>query len=131
LFSSEHFEEIALDTEDHKPAKWLRNVNCTFVVWPHGPTRLQEFLYHLNSVRPTMKFIIEVEVNDTLPFSDVFAVKRGPKLTAKIYWKPTHTGHYLHFDSNHLHHVKRGVVYILIGIAKIRIRWISTRKLKV
>jgi hypothetical protein len=28
----EHFEEIGLDTADHKPAKWLRYVDDTFVV---------------------------------------------------------------------------------------------------
>lgn len=29
-----------LDTVDYKPAKWLRYVNNTFVVWPHGPAKL-------------------------------------------------------------------------------------------
>jgi hypothetical protein len=46
----EHFKEIALDTADHKPAKWFRYVDNTFVVWPHGPARLQRFLHHLNSM---------------------------------------------------------------------------------
>jgi hypothetical protein len=35
----EHLEEMALDTADHKPAEWLRNVVNTFVVWQHGPAR--------------------------------------------------------------------------------------------
>jgi hypothetical protein len=39
----EHPEEIALDTADHKPAKWLRYINDTFAVWPHGQARLQQF----------------------------------------------------------------------------------------
>jgi hypothetical protein len=63
----EHFEEIALDIAYHKPAKWLRHVDVTFVVWPQGPAKLQQFLYHLNSLRPTIKFRMEVEPNDTLP----------------------------------------------------------------
>jgi hypothetical protein len=37
----EHFEEIALDTADHKPTKWLTYVDDTFVVWSQGPARLQ------------------------------------------------------------------------------------------
>jgi hypothetical protein len=41
---TEHLEEIALDRADHKPAKWLRYVDDSFVVWPHGPARLQQFL---------------------------------------------------------------------------------------
>jgi hypothetical protein len=61
-----HFEEIALDTADHKPAKWLIYVDDTFMVWPHVPARLQQFLHHLKSVRPTIRFTVEVEANDTL-----------------------------------------------------------------
>jgi hypothetical protein len=33
----EHFEEVALDTADHKPTKRHRYVDSTFEVWPHGP----------------------------------------------------------------------------------------------
>jgi hypothetical protein len=51
----ENSEEIALDTAHHKPAKWLRYIDDTFVVWPHGPARLQKFLHHLNILRPTIK----------------------------------------------------------------------------
>jgi hypothetical protein len=46
----EYSEEIALGTADHKPAKWLRYVDETFVVWSNGPAKLQRFLHHLNSV---------------------------------------------------------------------------------
>jgi hypothetical protein len=51
----EHIEETALDTADYKPTKWLRYVDDTFMVWPHGPARLQSFLDHINSMRPTIK----------------------------------------------------------------------------
>jgi hypothetical protein len=74
----EHFEEITLDTADHKPAKWLRYVD-TFIVWPHEPARLQQFLYYLNSVRPPIKFTMEIEVSDTIPFLDILVMKRGPQ----------------------------------------------------
>jgi hypothetical protein len=115
----EHFEETILDTEDHKPAKWLRYVHDTFVVWPHGPARLQQFLHHLNSLTPIIKFTMEVGINDTVPFLDVMVMKRGPKFTMKMYRKPTHIGRYLHFKSNHPHHVKRGVIDSLISRAKV------------
>jgi hypothetical protein len=52
----EHFEEIALDTGDHKPTKWLRYINGIFMVWPHGAARSQQFLHHRNNIRPTIKF---------------------------------------------------------------------------
>jgi hypothetical protein len=124
-----HFEEIALDTADHKLAKWLRYIDDTFVVWPRGSARLQQFLHHLNSIRPTIKFTMETEANDTLPFFDILVMKRGPKLATTVYQKPTITGCYLHFKPNHPHHVKRGVVHSLINgaVSYVRIRRISTR----
>jgi hypothetical protein len=64
----EHFEEIALDTADHRTAKWLRYVDDTFVVWPHGLARLQQFLHHLNNVGPTIKFIMEDEANQIISY---------------------------------------------------------------
>jgi len=42
---------------------------------------------------------MEVESNNTLPF-----------LSTKVYTKPTHTGHCLHFDSSHSPHVKKQAV---------------------
>jgi hypothetical protein len=86
----EHFEGIGYIGP--KPAKWLGYIDDTFMVWPYVPMRLQEFLHHLKCVRPTIKFTMEVEANDTLPFLDVLVMKRGPKLAMKVYQKLTHTG---------------------------------------
>jgi hypothetical protein len=60
-----------------------------------------------------------MEVEATLPFLDVLVTKRGPKLTTKVYRKPTHTGRYLHFKSNHPRHVQRGVVHSLANRGKV------------
>jgi hypothetical protein len=75
----EHSKEIALDTADHKPAKWLRYIDNTSMVSPHEPARQQQFLHHLNSIRPTIKFTMQVEANDTLPYLDAFVMRRGAK----------------------------------------------------
>jgi hypothetical protein len=127
-----HFEEIALDTADYTPAKWLRYIDDTFIVWPHGPARLQKFFDHINSVRSTIKFTMEIESYNTLPFLNVLVMKQGPKLIIKVYRKPTHTGHYLHFKPNHPHHMKRGVVHRLANRAKVyvKIKRILTTKLR-
>jgi hypothetical protein len=75
-----------LDTTGRKPAKWLRYVDDTSVVWPQEPGWLQKFHHYLNSLRPTIKLSIEVENNNTLPF-DALNMKRGPKLATKVYRK--------------------------------------------
>ena len=58
----EYFETLALDTAEQKPSLWLRHVGDTFVILPHGLDRLQEFCNHINSIRPTFKFTMEVEL---------------------------------------------------------------------
>jgi hypothetical protein len=40
-FFKEHFEKAALDATQYQPSMWLRNVDDTFLVWPHGPERLR------------------------------------------------------------------------------------------
>ncbi|PNF14821.1 hypothetical protein B7P43_G06341, partial [Cryptotermes secundus] len=32
----EHFEQLAIDSAQDKPSLWLRYVDDTFVIWPHG-----------------------------------------------------------------------------------------------
>jgi hypothetical protein len=114
----EHFEGISLDTADHSPAKWLRYVDI-FVVYSHGPARWQQFLLHLNSLRPNILFTMDTEINNVPPFLDVLVMKRGPKLTTNVYRIAAHMGRYLHFKSNHPHHMKRGVIRVLISRAKV------------
>jgi hypothetical protein len=46
---TEHFEKLALDSEQHKSSLWLRHVGDTFVVWPHGPEWLHKFYSQLSS----------------------------------------------------------------------------------
>ena len=75
---------------------------------------VDELLSHLNSIRPTIKFTMELEEGGSLPFLDtrVTRVANG-KLDITVYRKQTHTDRYLHFKSHHPTHVKRGTVRCL------------------
>jgi hypothetical protein len=115
----EHFEEVTLDTGEYKPAKWLRYVDDTFMAWTHGPARLQQFFDHINSVKPTIKFTMEAQTNNTLPFLDVMVMKRGLELITEVHRKPAHISRYVHFNSSHPHHEKRGVVHSLVNRANV------------
>jgi hypothetical protein len=88
-------------------------VDDTFVVWPHGSEQLQNFLNHLNSLRPSTQFTMATESDSMIPFLDVLVIRKGMTLAAKVYRKPTHTGRYLNFKSNHLLYVKRGLIQSL------------------
>jgi hypothetical protein len=86
----ENFEQLALTTEQQKPKMRLRYVDDTFVIWPHGPVWLQEFLDHLNNLGPSIQFTMETECNNTLPFLDVLITRRESSLITTDY-KKTYT----------------------------------------
>ena len=119
----EFFEELALETAPTRPRLWKRYVDDTFCILRKGST--EKLLHHLNGVRPTIKFTVEQEEDGTLPFLDTLLRRREDgSLDVSVYRKPTHTDRYLHFESHHPTHVKRGVVRCLHDRAR---RVISTQ----
>jgi hypothetical protein len=62
-----------------------------FVVWPHGPEQLQNFLNHLHNLRPAIQFTMEIESDGVIPFLDVLVIQKETSLATKAYGKPTHT----------------------------------------
>jgi hypothetical protein len=63
-----------------------------FVVWIHGLKQLQNFPSHLNTLRPTIQFTMEIESDSAIPFLDVLVVRKEMTLAIKVYRQPTHTG---------------------------------------
>ncbi|XP_050299707.1 uncharacterized protein LOC126738416 [Anthonomus grandis grandis] len=114
----EWFEEHAIDASRCKPKLWLRYVDDTFIIWDKEEKALQEFLLHLNSFRPTIKFTMETEKDSALPFLDVLVKKVGGNLRTSVYRKPTHTGQYLHYESNHPATTKVGIIRSLYNRAR-------------
>ena len=57
----EDFEQMALVTADSVPKLWLRHVDDTFIVWPHGRTQLVTFLDHLNGLCKKIQYTMEIE----------------------------------------------------------------------
>ncbi|XP_072400412.1 uncharacterized protein [Diabrotica undecimpunctata] len=95
-------EERAIRTAEYKPKLWLRYVEDTFIIWTHGVDKLTEFLEYINSIHPKIKFTMELESNQQLPFLDVLIIKKeNGNIGYTVYRKPTHTDRYLHADSHH------------------------------
>ena len=103
---------------------WLWNQQSSSL--PHGSVTLMtpllsgtrersllDFLEHLNSTRPSIQFTVELEEDRKLPFLDVLVTRRDDRLSTSVYRKKTHTDRYIHFSSNHLDRVKRGVIQCL------------------
>ena len=94
-----------------------RYVDDTFCMLKKGA--IEELVSHLNSLRPTIQFTVEVERDGSLPFLDtVLWRKEDGTLSISVYRKPTHTDHCLDFQFHHPHHVKRGLVRCLYDRAK-------------
>ena len=71
---------------------------------------LKSFLEHLNFWRGDLKFTIELEEDNKLPFLDVLLLKNENSLDFKIYRKPTNNNRFLSFFSGHAHQVIIGLI---------------------
>ena len=102
-------EKTALTTFARPPSTWYRFVDDVFSIIHRDV--VAQFLDHLNKQHPQIKFTVEMESDCVLPFMDleVHRTSEG-RLKTGIYRKPTHTGRYLDFSSNHPTSVKRSVV---------------------
>ena len=77
-----------------KPPMYYRYVDDTFAIFDNE-NDCDKFLHQLNSLHPSLRFMFEKEVNQSLPFLDVQVEKMGSKLITFVYRKPTFTIQYL------------------------------------
>ena len=75
----------------------------------------EEFLQHLNSVDPSIKFTVEEAKEDgSIPFLDtIIRPEEDGTFTIGVFRKPTHTDLYLPWDSNHNIAAKYSVINTL------------------
>lgn len=112
-----HFENMALRESLHAgfyaPSMWLRYVDDVLIYWTHTEVDLLNFVRFLNEVRPSIRFSLERQVDDKLPFLDVLICNRQEGLSFEVYRKPTHTDLYIRRSSAHPASVFKGVVRAL------------------
>ena len=94
----EDVETRALNTFIFGPKLWKRYVDDTFVLLKQE--KLTDF--YTNAVENSINFTMEKEKNDSIAFLDTLITRlEHGQLSTKVYRKPTHTGKYLHFRSEH------------------------------
>ena len=120
----EDIEQRALFSFHTSTMFWKRYVDDTYTAIDH----LDEFLQHLNSIEPTIKFTCEMEEDCRLPFLDT-EITRHPdgSLSTTVYRKKTHTDKYLDFTSHHPLSHKRAVVNTLQSRAKTHCTFVNDR----
>ena len=82
-------------------------------VWNHGVEELKSFWEHLDFWEGDLKFTIELEEDNKLPFPDDLLLKNENSLDFKIYRKPTNNNRFLSFFSGHARQVKIGLIISL------------------
>ena len=105
----EYFESIILPQIKPPSMVWYRYFDDIFTVWDESWGLFDDFLNRLNSLVPSIKFKVEWEEDGKLPFLDVMIIRGTGTLDFTVYRKPTHSGNYLHFFSNHSDKIKRSV----------------------
>ena len=73
--------------------------------------KVDSFLEHLNSQQPKIRFTMETEADNTIPFLDTSVKKVSDGyLSTSVHREPTHTDQYLAYDSHDPQSVKHGIV---------------------
>ena len=97
----QNIETIALNSYFLKHKFWGRYMDDIISVWNYREDELKGFLEHLNFWGGDLKFTIELEEDNKLPFLDVLLLKNENSLDFKIYRKPTNNNRFLSFFSGH------------------------------
>ena len=105
-----NLERKLLERVDDRPHVWWRYIDDVFVIWLFGEQRLREFVDHLNSSHPSIKFTSEWSFR-SIAFLDVMVTLDQGRITTDLYTKPTDTHQYLHKRSCHPGHCKSTIPY--------------------
>lgn len=82
----------------HRPKVYFRYVDDTFCVFTHE-SEVDHFFSLLNGVHPALKFMVDKEVNGSLPFLDVLVHRTPSFFITSVYRKSNFTGLYTRWDS--------------------------------
>jgi hypothetical protein len=84
----EDYEKAALESAPVKSCCWFHYMDNTFVIWPHGPDKLKDFLHHLKSIHQSIQFTMETESEGHLPFLflDIYRRPDGSLPTLSWWW---------------------------------------------
>lgn len=104
----EFFESRILKNILNFDLPWFRYVDDILCIWPANQD-IDVFLSNLNNLVPSIKFTLESELDNSLPFLDILLIRQGSMLKYKVYRKNTHKNTYVHYFSNHHVNIKTGI----------------------
>jgi len=101
-----HCKEKAWERVSHMPFCWFGYLSDIFVIWCHGPEKLQRFLDHLSSVCKNVQFTMETKRGSHCTFQSTDKCGRLKGLLGhEVYCIPTNSN--LCLNSRKHHHSSR------------------------
>jgi len=97
---------------------WLRYVDDVYATVKSKGVE-EEILLYLNSQHPNIRFTMELENGDSMPFLDVRVIRRVNKYETTVYHKKTFTGVYLNWTSLTSRKYKVGLIKCLFELLHI------------
>ena len=105
-----HFQKTYISSEFDSKIFWLkRYIDDIFMIVPLD-FNSEDFLNHLNSCRPTIKFTMSLP-DISVPFLDLLISLTLDGISTDLYSKPTDSHKYLRPSSSHPKHIFRAIVY--------------------
>ena len=91
---------------------WFRKrfIDDTFFTYKENEESTEKFLEGLNKFHPNVKFAYEKSKEKTNLLDVVIKIKESTIIT-HLYCKPTYCYQYLHYDSSHVNHIKRSIIF--------------------
>jgi len=105
-------EANTLDTLGLEIPFYYKNVDDIALAVPRQKTK--EVLTIFNSFHPRMQFTLEISDNNRINFLDVAIIVEDGKIMFDKYEKPTNTGRYINYHSQHPVSQKKSIIYGLI-----------------
>ena len=110
LFMS-FFETSLKEDLPNFPDFWKRYVDDILAILDSEKCDLHEFLDVINKRFPTIKFTVEEEKDNSLPFLDLLIIRNGENIEFDIYRKSTNTNQFIPASSNHHESHKMSALY--------------------
>ena len=106
-------EKDWLESCENPPSFYRRYVDDIFCLMK-SEDEANSFLVYLNAKHPNIKFTMEVEKDEKLPFLDVLISSKNDNFETSVYRKQTFTGLFMNFRSFLPETYKLGLISTLI-----------------
>lgn len=106
------FEEQYVYPYHQQPLKYLRFLDDIFLVWPYALEELEQFVNHMNSQLPSIKFTMEYSKESVNFLDTTVSINNDLQcLETDLYCKPTDSHNYLLYNSAHPKKCKQSIPY--------------------